>query len=99
MTRQHRGFTHVHPPGLSLTRGPWMEQRPFGLNPGLRTPQSPRGARQGGNRSPSTDLGYVTVTTASHRRIHLTRATSCRTSEFVPFLDYGACCRIACRGA
>ena len=35
MTRQHRGFTHVHPPGLSLTRGPWMGRGPFGLNPGF----------------------------------------------------------------
>jgi hypothetical protein len=43
MTRQHRGFTHVHPPGLSLTRGPRVERGPFGLNPGLRTPQSPAG--------------------------------------------------------
>ena len=41
MTRQHRGFTHVHPPGLSLTRGPRMERGPFGLNPGLRTPRLP----------------------------------------------------------
>ena len=41
MTRHHRGFTHVHPPGLPLTRGPRMEREPFGLNPGLRTPQLP----------------------------------------------------------
>jgi hypothetical protein len=37
MTRQHRGFTHIHPPGLSLIRNPRMERGPFGLNPGLRT--------------------------------------------------------------
>lgn len=41
MTRQHRGFTCVHPPGLSLARGPRMERGPSGLNSGLRTPQSP----------------------------------------------------------
>lgn len=48
MTRQHRGFTCVHPPGLSLTRGPRVERGPFGLNPGLRTPRSPaRHAEEG----------------------------------------------------
>jgi glycine hydroxymethyltransferase len=45
----------VHPPGLSLTRSPRMEQGPFGLNPGLRTPQSPaKHARAGtGHRAPT----------------------------------------------
>jgi hypothetical protein len=41
MTRQHRGFTCVHPPSLSLARDPRMERGPFGLNPGLRTPRLP----------------------------------------------------------
>jgi hypothetical protein len=70
MTRQHRGFTHVHPPGLSLTRSPWIEQGPFDLNPRLRTPQLPATCRQGGNRPSSTGRGYVTITTASRRRIN-----------------------------
>ena len=34
MTRQHRGFTHVHPPGLSLTWPP-DGRGPFGLTPGF----------------------------------------------------------------
>src|SRR5215207_2344046 len=88
MTRQHRGFTHVHPPGLSLTRNPRMEQGPFGLNPGLRTPKSPTThARAGTGHRAQT--WATSPSLASHRRIHLTRATSCRTEEFIPFLDYG----------
>jgi Transposase, Mutator family len=87
MTRQHRGFTHVHPPGLSLTRGPRMERGPFGLNPGLRTPQLPTThARAGtGHRA----LTWATSPSlASHQPSHLTRATSCRTERFIPFLEF-----------
>src|SRR5215207_3780002 len=87
MTRQHRGFTHVHPPGLSLTRNPRMEQGPFGLNPGLRTPKSPTThARAGTGHRAQT--WATSPSLASHRRIHLTRATSCRTERFTPFLEF-----------
>ena len=87
MTRQHRGFTHVHPPGLSLTRNPRMEQGPFGLNPGLRTPQLPTThARAGTGHRAQT--WATSPSLASHRRIHLTRATSCRTERFTPFLAF-----------
>src|SRR5829696_4655229 len=87
MTRQHRGFTHIHPPGLSLTRNPRMEQGPFGLNPGLRTPQLPTThARAGTGHRAQT--WATSPSLASHRRIHLTRATSCRTERFIPFLEF-----------
>jgi hypothetical protein len=87
MTRQHRGFTHVHPPGLSLTRSPRMEQGPFGLNPGLRTPQSPAThARAGTGHRAQTRTTPPSL--ASHQHSHLPCATSCRTERFTPFLAF-----------
>jgi hypothetical protein len=88
MTRQHRGFTHVHPPGLSLTRGPRMERGPFGLNPGLRTPQSPATHARAGTGHRALTWATSPSPQPPHRRIHFTCATSCRTTEFIPFLDY-----------
>lgn len=87
MTRQHRGFTHVHPPGLSLTRSPRMERGPFGLNPGLRTPRSPTTHAKAGTGHRARTWA-TSPSLASHQHSHLPYATSCHTTEFVPFLDY-----------
>lgn len=69
---------------------PWPSDgtRALRLEPRASHPTVTRDARRGGNRPPSTDLGYVTAITASHRRIHLKCATSCRTDRFIPFLAF-----------
>lgn len=41
LTRHHRGFTSVHPPGLPLACDPRMEQGPLGFSPELHTPPLP----------------------------------------------------------
>ena len=87
MTRHQRGFTCVHPPGLSLACSSRMAREPLGFFPGLRTPQSPAThAREGtGHRARTWD--YV-IGIADLLTIHLQHATSCRTAEFVPFLRF-----------
>jgi hypothetical protein len=48
LTRCHQRFTHVHPSGLPLTHGPWMEQQPLRLLPELHTRRyQPRMSRRG----------------------------------------------------
>jgi hypothetical protein len=74
-----RSFPHPWPPDGT---------RALRLEPWASHPAVTRDARQGGNRPPSTDLGYVTITTASLQRNHLTCATSCRTERFIPFLAF-----------
>jgi putative transposase len=74
-----RSFPHPWPPDGTRT---------LRLEPRASHPTVTRDARRGGNRPPSTDLGYVTVITASRQRNHLKCATSCRTNEFIPLLDY-----------
>jgi hypothetical protein len=76
-----RSFPHPWPPDGTRT---------LRLEPRASHPTVTRDARRGGNRPPSTDLGYVTVITASRQRNHLKCATSCRTAEFVPFLAFDA---------
>jgi len=65
-----------------------MEREPFGLNPGLRTPQSPATHARAGTGPQALAWDHVTAIAASHQQIHLTCATSCRTAEFVPFLNF-----------
>jgi hypothetical protein len=64
-----------------------MAREPLGFFPGLRTPQLPAThAREGtGHRARTQD--YV-IGIADLLTIHLQHATSCRTEEFIPFLDY-----------
>ena len=50
MTRHQRGFTHVHPSGLSLACRPRTERGPSGF-PRASHPAVTSGACQGGNRS------------------------------------------------
>lgn len=56
ITRRHRGFTRVHPPGLPPRLVvPRMEQGPLGSFPGLRTPTGKTcGARRSRGRASST---------------------------------------------
>jgi Transposase, Mutator family len=64
-----------------------MEQGPFGLNPGLRTPQSPAThARAGTGHRAQTRTTPPSL--ASHQHSHLPCATSCRTERFIPFLEF-----------
>jgi len=65
----------------------WNENL-LGLNPGLRTPQLPTTHAEAGTGHRALTWDYTIDTSRPPLAIHLTRATSCRTSEFVPFLDY-----------
>jgi hypothetical protein len=60
------------------------ERGPFGLTPGLRTPQSPATPRQGGDRTPSTSRGSRHHQGTSSAVIHSPHATSCRTCSLFP---------------
>jgi hypothetical protein len=93
MTRHQRGFTFVHPPGLSLACGSRMAREPLGFFPRLRTPQLPATHAREGTDHRARAWDHV-IGIADLLTIHLQHATSCRTAEFIPFLDYGACCTI-----
>lgn len=58
------------------------------MNPGLRTPQLPatHARAETGHRALTWD--HTIDISRPPFAIHLHRATSCRTTEFVPFLDY-----------
>ena len=74
LTRRHRQFTHVHPPGLPLTHSPRMDQGPLRLSPELRTPPLPATHVRGGDRATNTHPGYVIDNTAdlhSTRHLHM----------------------------
>ena len=68
ITRHHRGFTHVRPPGLPLARSlPRMGQGPLGFFPGLRTPAGRTcGARQGGDGHRAPTRSYATDIAGLH---------------------------------
>jgi hypothetical protein len=65
----------------------WNENL-LGLNPGLRTPQLPTTHAEAGTGHRALTWDYTIDTSRPPLAIHLTRATSCRTPEFIPFLDY-----------
>ena len=58
------------------------------MNPGLRTPQLPatHARAETGHRALTRD--YTIDISRPPLAVHLHRATSCRTQEFIPFLDY-----------
>jgi hypothetical protein len=87
MTRQQRGFTFVHPPGLSLACGSRMAREPLGFFPRLRTPQLPATHAREGTDHRARAWDHV-IGIADLLTIHLQHATSCRTTEFVPFLQF-----------
>jgi hypothetical protein len=88
MTRRQRGFTYVRPPDLPLTCDPRVERGPLGLNPGLRTPRLPTTHARAGTGHRALTWDYTIGIHRPPSAVHLHRATSCRTNEFVPFLDY-----------
>jgi hypothetical protein len=65
----------------------WNENL-LGLNPGLRTPRLPMTHAEAGTGHRALTWDYTIDTSRPPLAIHLTRATSCRTNEFIPFLDY-----------
>src|SRR3954453_22602155 len=79
-----KGFTLVRPPVLLLARGPRKERGPFGLNPGLRTPQSPatHAREETGDRARAGD--HVIINRTPPAVIHSPHATSCRTRSVLP---------------
>src|SRR3954470_4820807 len=71
-------------PSFSSPVAPGKERGPFGLNPGLRTPQSPatHAKEETGHRARAGD--HVTITGTSSAVIHSPHATSCRTRSVLP---------------
>jgi hypothetical protein len=65
----------------------WNENL-LGLNPGLRTPQLPTTHAEAGTGHRALTWDYTIDTSRPPLAIHLTRATSCRTADFVPFLAF-----------
>src|SRR3954471_23055588 len=71
-------------PPFSSPVAPGEERGPFGLNPGLRTPQSPatHAKEETGHRARAGD--HVTIKGTSSAVIHSPHATSCRTRNVLP---------------
>src|SRR4051812_25538199 len=65
----------------------WNENL-LGLNLGLRTPRLPMTHAEAGTGHRALTWDYTIDTSRPPLAIHLTRATSCRTAEFVPFLSF-----------
>jgi hypothetical protein len=58
------------------------------LNPGLRTPRLPTTHAKAGTGHRALAWDYTTGIHRPPLAVHLHRATSCRTAEFVPFLSF-----------
>ena len=70
-------------PSFPFTRGPRKEQGPFGLHPGLRTPQLPAAHAGEGTGLRARTGDHVTIGNL-HDVIHSPHATSCRTRTVLP---------------
>jgi transposase-like protein len=64
-----------------------MAREPLGFFPRLRTPQLPATHAREGTDHRARAWDHV-IGIADLLTIHLQHATSCRTTEFIPFLDY-----------
>src|SRR3954471_14301455 len=71
-------------PSFSSPVAPGKERGPFGLNPGLRTPQLPatHAKEETGHRARAGD--HVIINGTSSAVIHSPHATSCRTRSVLP---------------
>jgi len=86
LTRRSSAITRVHPSGLPLACGVWMEQTPLGLSLELRTPPLPATHVKVGT-GPEHCPSYVIDNTADLQLTsHLPHATSCRTIRGIPLL-------------